>query len=253
MTSRSSSSGDRFDLLPLDFRARSRTSRRSSGESRFQYFRPSVLSQTIAASTLRHGTLRTAEMACRTHDGIPSRLPARGSPKRPVRERPLHVRRQPRRLAAVGCPVRASTCRSRPAGGAPRRLAHGLSASPSLAWGAAAHTARNDPLRTIPAARGCPPRSSDSAGAPRRSHPVERAARGSGVDLVDGPHIPPLFRSSDGGLRAWPAKLTARLRRLADAEASPGFGRPALIEICPSGPSVNGFDVEPAKTDSRIG
>ena len=70
MMRRSSSSGSRFDRLPLDFMARSRTSRRSSGESRFQYFRPSTLSQTMAASTLRHGTFRAAVMACRTHVGI---------------------------------------------------------------------------------------------------------------------------------------------------------------------------------------
>lgn len=70
MRRRSSSSGVRFDRLPLDFSARSRTSRRSSGESRFQYFRPSVFNQRIAARTLRHGTFRTAVMACKTQVGI---------------------------------------------------------------------------------------------------------------------------------------------------------------------------------------
>jgi len=70
MRRRSSSSGVRFDRLPLDFSARSRTSRRSSGESRFQYFRPSVFNQRIAARTLRHGTFRTAVMACKTQLGI---------------------------------------------------------------------------------------------------------------------------------------------------------------------------------------
>ena len=70
MRRRSSSSGVRFDRLPLDFSARSRTSLRSSGESRFQYFRPSVFNQRIAARTLRHGTFRTAVMACKTQAGI---------------------------------------------------------------------------------------------------------------------------------------------------------------------------------------
>ena len=70
MRRRSSSSGVRFDRLPLDFSARSRTSRRSSGESRFQYFRPSVFNHRIAARTLRHGTVRTAVIACKTHAGI---------------------------------------------------------------------------------------------------------------------------------------------------------------------------------------
>jgi hypothetical protein len=70
MRRRSSSSGVRLDRLPLDFSARSRTSRRSSGERRFQYFRPWVFNHRIAARTLRHGTFLTAVIACKTHAGI---------------------------------------------------------------------------------------------------------------------------------------------------------------------------------------